>query len=192
VHISGCRPSEADTQRVPGPVSGTEPPSYGYACGAASDGAAELPMRAAELRRPSVERSEWGMDAIRRLSVWGACALLVVGADSITKAAPHRMVAANHMHTPFVVYAVVGCFLVGLGVSRSPFLVAGAGLMFGALCGNAGQLLMVGYATDWIPIGGWLTNVADIAGAVGLLMCFAGYARSLAGSRPVRESERKE
>ena len=67
---------------------------------------------------------------------------------------------------------------------KSPLTVAGAGLMFGALGANAGQLLLQGYATDWIPVAGWLTNLADIAGGVGLLLCLAGYTLT-AAERPV-------
>ena len=119
------------------------------------------------------------MEFGRRFGVWLSCALLVLTADVVTKAAPHHVVATNHAHTPALIYVVVGCFLLSLGLWRSLVLTAGAGLMFGALCGNAGQLLLDGYATDWIPIGGWLTNIADIAGAVGLVFCFAGYARSI-------------
>jgi hypothetical protein len=129
------------------------------------------------------------MDVVRRFALWGSSALLVMGVDVITKAAPHRVIASNHAHSPLLVYAVVGCFLLALGLSRSPLLSVGAGLMFGALCGNAGQLMVDGYATDWIPIGGWLTNVADIGGAGGLVICFAGYARSLARERSSKQPD---
>src|SRR5438270_10754396 len=133
------------------------------------------------------------MDLLRRLSLWLSCASLVVTADVMTKAAPHHVIAANHAHTPAFIYVVVGCFLFSLGIWRSLLLTVGAGLMFGALCGNAGQLLLDGYATDWIPIGGSLTNVADIAGAIGLVCCFAGYARSMSPSprRTVSRSPRR-
>jgi hypothetical protein len=129
------------------------------------------------------------MEVARRFGLWLSCASLVVTVDVITKAAPHHVVAANHAHTPVLVYVAVGCFLFSLGIWRSLLLTTGAGLMFGALCGNAGQLLLDGYATDWIPIGGWLTNLADIAGAVGLLFCFAGYARSI--SRQTQVNSRR-
>ena|SRR5947209_15817331 len=133
------------------------------------------------------------MTVARRIGLWLSCALLVVTADVITKAVPHGVVATNHARTPLIIYAIVGCFLFALGLWRSLLLTAGAGLMFGALCGNAGQLILDGYATDWIPIGGWLTNVADIAGAIGLVCCFAGYARSMSPSprRTVSRSPRR-
>ena len=51
--------------------------------------------------------------------------------------------------------------------------------MLGGLLGNGGQLVVFGYASDWIPVGGWLTNVADISGAVGLICCLTGYALSV-------------
>jgi hypothetical protein len=56
--------------------------------------------------------------------------------------------------------------------------------MFGGLLGNGGQVVLFGYASDWLPIGGWLTNAADIAGAVGLLCCLVDYVR--AGTRSLR------
>lgn len=126
---------------------------------------------------------------LHRLAIWSSCAALVLAADLITKAVPHRQMAANYAHTPLLVFAVVGLFLLSFVAWHSTALVVGAGLMFGALAGNAGQLIVAGYATDWIPIGGWLTNVADIAGAIGLMICFAGYARHFvhpADPEPVR------
>jgi hypothetical protein len=100
--------------------------------------------------------------------------------DVGSKAAPHSIVVNNYSHTPAVVFVLVGLFLCALGLWHSRLLAFGAGLMFGGLCGNGGQLLVFGYASDWIPVGGWLTNVADISGALGLLLCTAGYVASLA------------
>jgi len=97
----------------------------------------------------------------------------------VTKATPHATVVNNYSHTPSFVFALVGLFLCALGLWHSRLLALGAGLMFGGLCGNGGQLLLYGYASDWIPIGGWLTNVADISGAVGLVCCFAAYVTTL-------------
>jgi hypothetical protein len=115
----------------------------------------------------------------KRFSLWlfaGVVSLLV---DVATKAAPHSTVVNNYSHTPSVVFLLVGLFLCGLGLWHSRVLALGAGLMFGGLCGNGGQLLMFGYASDWIPVGGWLTNVADISGALGLIFCFTGYITSV-------------
>lgn len=121
-----------------------------------------------------------------RISLWMLAALASLIIDAATKAAPHQVVVYNYSHTPLLVFMVVGVFLGLLALWRSPLIVLGAGFMFGGLCGNAGQLLLFGYATDWIPIGNWLTNFADVAGAVGLLCCFVGYGVTAmrAGCRP--------
>ncbi len=111
-----------------------------------------------------------------RLLLWFSMGTVVFLADAVTKAAPHSEVVYNYSHTPLFVFAGAGLFLCVLAVWQSGLIVAGAGLMFGGLCGNAGQLVVVGYATDWIPIAGWLTNVADIAGAAGFLCCCLGSA----------------
>lgn len=111
-----------------------------------------------------------------RITLWVAAAVMTVAADAVTKALPHRVVVFNYSHTPPLVFGVVAVFLALLAFWRSPLIVLGAGFMFGGLCGNAGQLLLFGYATDWIPVGGWLTNMADVAGAMGLLCCSLGYA----------------
>jgi hypothetical protein len=118
------------------------------------------------------------MDLFIRFSLWVSTGLTAVVADIATKSAPHATVVHNQAHTPPLIFALVGCFLWILGLWHSRLLAIGAGLMFGGLCGNAGQLLLSGYATDWIPIGGWLTNIADISGALGLVCCFTGYAVS--------------
>ncbi len=127
------------------------------------------------------------MDLVRRFALWIFSALAVFAADISTKAAPHHVIAHNGAHTPFVLIVFVSCFLCGLGLWHSRLLALGSGLMFGGLCGNAGQFLLTGYATDWIPIGGWLTNVADISGAVGLVCCFVGYVLSAVQRRAVHQ-----
>ena len=119
------------------------------------------------------------MEILRRFCIWVSSASLVIALDVITKASPHAVVAGNRSHALLLVYLLVGVFLLALTAVRSSLLAFGVGLMFGALCGNAGELLFLGAATDWIPIGGWLTNVADIAGGIGLLCSLAGYGRLL-------------
>jgi hypothetical protein len=118
------------------------------------------------------------MDLFTRFALWMSTSLAALVADIATKSAPHATVVHNQAHTPPLIFALVGCFLWVLGLWHSRLLAIGAGLMFGGLCGNGGQLLVSGYATDWIPVGGWLTNVADISGALGLMCCFTGYAIS--------------
>lgn len=115
------------------------------------------------------------MRLLVRLALWTTASVTSLTADIVTKAAPHALVVNHYAHTPAVVLGLVSVFLCALGLLHSNQLAIGAGLMFGGLCGNGGQLLLYGYASDWIPIGGWLTNVADISGALGLLCCFTGY-----------------
>jgi hypothetical protein len=115
------------------------------------------------------------MEFLRRFALWATCAALVIAVDIVTKVAPHREVVTNYSHAPAALYLAIGAFLLTVGVVHSPLVSAGAGLMFGALCGNAGQLMIAGFATDWIEIGGWFTNVADIAGGAGLLVCVVGF-----------------
>lgn len=109
------------------------------------------------------------------LALWVACAGVSFAADALTKALPHPVVVNHYSHTPAVILVALAIFLLLLGVRKSPLVAVGSGFMFGGLCGNGGQVLLFGYASDWIPVGSWLTNVADIAGAAGLLFCFAGY-----------------
>lgn len=118
------------------------------------------------------------MDLSIRFALLVSTGLAALVVDIATKSAPHTTVVHNQAHTPPLIFILVGCFLWFLGLWHSRLLAIGAGLMFGGLCGNGGQLLLSGYATDWIPVGGWLTNIADISGAMGLMCCFAGYAIS--------------
>lgn len=112
---------------------------------------------------------------IVRSILWLTCAGVSFGTDAVTKAVPHEVVVNHYAQTPAGILVLLAVFLAVLGVWRSRLVAIGSGLMFGGLCGNGGQVLLFGYASDWIPIGNWLTNVADIAGAVGLLCCFADY-----------------
>lgn len=116
---------------------------------------------------------------IERVTLLVCTAMLTLSVDIFTKAFPHRLVVLHHAHVPALVLLLVGIFLVVLGTRYSTTLAIGAGLMVGGLCGNGGQLILFGYASDWIPLGDWLTNVADIADALGLVCCCAGYARIL-------------
>ena len=115
------------------------------------------------------------MQVLIRFALWSTAGAATLTADVVTKAAPHAMVVHHYSNTPAVVLVLVGLSLYALGLWHSNVLAVGAGLMFGGLCGNGGQLLLYGYATDWIPVGGWLTNIADIAGALGLVCCLTAY-----------------
>lgn len=125
------------------------------------------------------------MNMVIRFALWISTACASLGIDVLTKAAPHDLVIDNHSRTPGIALIFVGASLVALALWHSNAMAIGAGFMFGGLCGNGGQVLLFGYASDWIPLGGWLTNVADISGAVGLAWCFAGCAHTaLSAQRP--------
>src|SRR5438270_10211983 len=119
------------------------------------------------------------MPALTRFLLLSGTAAVTLGADVVTKVIPHREVVDHYSHAPIALLLLVGLFLVVLGVRYSTTLAVGAGLMVGGLCGNGGQLVLEGYASDWIRLGDWLTNVADIADALGLVFCFTGYVRIL-------------
>jgi hypothetical protein len=114
-----------------------------------------------------------------RVALWVAAGSLALIVDVLSKAAPHSTVVDNYAQTPAIMLIVVGLFLCALSLVRSSLIALGAGIMFGALCGNGGQLLIQGYVSDWLPIGGWLTNLADLLGGAGLVVCCGGYLRSL-------------
>lgn len=123
----------------------------------------------------SSQRAGFTSRVLIRFTIWLACAAIVFAVDVLTKASSHPIVAYNHAHTPTVVLFLVGLLLFTLGMLHSNVLALGSGLMFGGLLGNGGELLRYGYASDWIHVGHYLTNVADLAGGLGLLCCFVGY-----------------
>ncbi len=110
-----------------------------------------------------------------RFALWISFAAAAFLADVLTKIAPHDVVAHHYARTPTLIFVFVGILLCALGVTHSRALAIGSGLMFGGLCGNAEELLLRGYASDWVPIGHWLTNVADLCAAFGLLWCVTSY-----------------
>lgn len=124
-------------------------------------------------QRPAIRDHKHSL--LDRFALWVTCATASLGTDAVTKSLPHAIVVDHYAHTPAPILACLAIFLLLLGLGKSRLVAIGSGLMFGGLCGNGGQVLLYGYASDWIPVGNWLTNIADIAGAVGLLCCFAGY-----------------
>ena len=118
---------------------------------------------------------EWTMQMLVRFFIWIAASAASLSIDIVTKAAPHNLVINHYARISPLELLVVSLLLCGLALFHSNMLSVGCGLMFGGLCGNCGQLLLYGYASDWLPVGGWLTNIADIAGAVGLVWCFVSY-----------------
>jgi lipoprotein signal peptidase len=115
------------------------------------------------------------MMPIARIALMALAALGALLLDVATKATPHDTIVNNYSHTPAALLVLVAVFLCILGTWHSNTVAIGAGLMFGGLLGNGGQILLYGYASDWIPLGGWLTNVADLSGGAGLLCCLVGY-----------------
>jgi lipoprotein signal peptidase len=95
--------------------------------------------------------------------------------DAVTKWMPHPVTVENRSSLPVWAIVAIALCLVGLGVTRSRLVAAGSGLLLGGLLGNDGQVLLQGYATDWISVGSWFTNIADVAGGAGFLCCCIGY-----------------
>lgn len=126
-----------------------------------------------------------------RLALWWLSAFAALMADVETKMLPHPVIIRHYTHVSALVLVLVGVCLLVVGVRYSPIIAIGAGLMFGGLCGNGGEILMRGYATDWIPVGEWRANVADIMDALGLVCCFVGYAHVL-GQRWQRRRAARE
>jgi hypothetical protein len=128
------------------------------------------------------------MKLLARLILWMTSAAVALVLDVVTKLLPHPVVLNHYADAPILVAIVLGAALFGVGLWYSGTIAVGAGLMFGGLWGNVGQILLKGYATDWIPVGAWRTNVADVAAAIGLVCCFTGYARLLL-TRRARQGE---
>jgi len=118
---------------------------------------------------------------VGRIAIWASTAFIVLTLDILTKEATHDVVLFHYRHITPIEFAAVAIFLLALAVYRSNVLALAAGLLFGALCGNGGELLLHGYATDWIRVGRWLTNVADIAVVAGLLCIYADILATWAG-----------
>ena len=110
-----------------------------------------------------------------RLAIWIVAAAASLAADIATKALPHDLILQNARPTPWPLLLIAGVALLVLGLWGSPILAVGAGLMFGGLCGNGGQLLLDGAVSDWLRFGDWVTNVADLAGFAGLIISLAGF-----------------
>ncbi|HZS93844.1 MAG TPA: hypothetical protein VFA78_03540 [Chloroflexota bacterium] len=110
-----------------------------------------------------------------RFGTWVAAAAASLAADVTTKALPHELILLNPRPTPWPLLVIAGIALLVLGLWGSPILAVGAGLMFGGLCGNGGQLLIDGAVSDWLRFGDWVTNIADLSGFAGLLICVAGF-----------------
>ncbi|HEX8919045.1 MAG TPA: signal peptidase II [Chloroflexota bacterium] len=113
-------------------------------------------------------RVSW-LEVALRLILWCGAAALVLWIDSTTKGAPHPIVLHHYRHVELLDLVPTALFLLWLGLYRAKTIALGAGLMFGGLLGNGSELIRSGYATDWILVGHYVTNVADIALVLGLL-----------------------
>jgi hypothetical protein len=119
---------------------------------------------------------------LTRLAICLATGLAVLTADIVTKAASHPLILHHYRRLTVVEFAAIGFFLVFLGLYRSNLLALGAGFFLGTLLGNGGELLLHGYATDWIELDIglenriWLTNVADISAALGMVCLMSDFA----------------
>lgn len=112
-------------------------------------------------------------EIILRLFLWAASAGGALAIDVWSKAASHPIVLHHFKHVEAIDLIPTGLFLLCLGVYRSKLVALGAGLMFGGLLGNGIELLRYGYATDWIVVWQYVTNIADIAAVLGLLCLWA-------------------
>jgi hypothetical protein len=112
---------------------------------------------------------QWPTTYLLRFIICAATAATVLLADVWTKDASHDIVLLHYRHITPLEFGGVAVFLLFLALYRSNLLALAAGLLLGALGGNGGELLLHGYATDWIHLGRWLTNIADLAVVAGLL-----------------------
>jgi hypothetical protein len=99
----------------------------------------------------------------------------------VTKSTAHALVLHHYRRLTIIEFIAIGIFLAFLGIYRSNLLALSAGLFLGTLLGNGGELIVHGYATDWIQFrlseNGrlWLTNLADISAALGLICLFVDF-----------------
>jgi Signal peptidase (SPase) II len=117
-----------------------------------------------------------------RLATCGLTGLAVLGVDAMTKASSHPLILHHYRQLTVIEFVAIGLFLVFLSLYRSALLALASGFFLGTLLGNGGELLVHGYATDWIELDLgldnhiWLTNLADISAAVGMLCLMADFA----------------
>ena len=127
---------------------------------------------------------------VGRAAIFVVTAVVATGIDLWTKTQPHPIVYHHYNHISLTRFVAVGLCLLAFALYRSPLLALAYGLYFGALCGNDGQLLAQGYATDWIlvdlrPFTGiaMVTNIADICVLLGLT-CLLGQLALTVRRRP--------
>lgn len=104
-----------------------------------------------------------------RFALWLLTAGGATMVDLVTKNAAHPLVLRHYSHATALDLIPMGLFLLCFAVSGSYLSAFGGGLMFGGLFGNGGELLQHGYATDWILVGPYVTNIADILLVFGLV-----------------------
>lgn len=110
---------------------------------------------------------------VGRLAIWLTAAGVSWSVDLITKSQPHPIVLHHYRHSTALDLIPLGLFLFCFALSSTPLFALGTGLMFGGLLGNGGELLRHGYATDWILVGHYVTNIADISLVAGLICLYA-------------------
>lgn len=117
----------------------------------------------------------WSSGYVERVLIFALTALLAVGLDLWTKAQPHDVVLHHYSAAAPAKLVALGLCLLAFAVYRTSISSVAAGLYFGALCGNGGELVAHGYATDWIVVDvrpftqyALVTNIADLCVALGL------------------------
>lgn len=90
----------------------------------------------------------------------------------------NQRLGADAWRVPFYA-AVLGIFVAGLLLTRGAAGIAFA-LILGGYLGQMSQLLATGSVSDWLAVGGYWTNVADIAVAAGCALLVLEYGRYVA------------
>ncbi|GAC1329623.1 MAG: hypothetical protein NVS2B16_11570 [Chloroflexota bacterium] len=112
---------------------------------------------------------------MEQIAIFSMTSVVTAGVDLWTKQLPHAIILHHYNAAAPTKLVALGLCLFVFALHRTPISALAAGLYFGALCGNGGELLVHGYATDWILVDprpfttyALVTNVADICVALGL------------------------
>ena len=105
-----------------------------------------LPLPDAALAGRALPASELAT----RVAVWVVAAAGAAGIDLWTKFQPHPVIYHHYNHISSTTFVALALCLFAFAMYRSRLTALACGLYCGALVGNDGELLVHGYATDWI------------------------------------------